>query len=87
MMKTTTIMAAAAAFLGFFAAIPDAAAEEKGSQKDDNYGYIFTDDVLNAGNPSAVGGLINVVKLARRDRLLRPRLHFVPEMLKSVETM
>lgn len=92
MMKTTTIIAATAAFLGFCAAMPDAAAEEKaphsGATHDsDNYGYIFTDDVLNAGNPSAIGGMLSVVKAARRDRLLRPRLHFVPEMLKSVETM
>jgi hypothetical protein len=86
-MKTTTFMAAAAALVGFCAAIPDAAAEERGGHRDDGYEYRFTDDVLNAGNPSASGAVINVIKLGRRDRLLRPRLHFVPEMLKSVETM
>ncbi|MCC6557440.1 MAG: hypothetical protein IT372_31200 [Polyangiaceae bacterium] len=55
--------------------------------KDDNYGYVFKDDLLNAPGMGATTGQITVLKLGRRDRLLRPRLHFVPEMLKSVESM
>jgi hypothetical protein len=53
----------------------------------DDYGYVFKDDLLNAPGMGANGSQITVLKLGRRDRLLRPRLHFVPEMLKSVESM
>ena len=57
------------------------------SKKDDNYGYIFTDDALKADTLGAAGAQIRVIPMGRRDRLLRPRVHFVSEMLKSVENM
>jgi len=68
-------------------AAPAPKAEAAGKKKDDNYGYIFTDDLLNAPGLGANSAQITVLKLGRRDRLLRPRIHFVPEMLKSVESM
>ena len=57
------------------------------TKKDDSYGYIFKDDALQADSMGATGAQIRVLKLGRRDRLLRPRVHFVAEMLKSVENM
>ncbi|MCK6587917.1 MAG: hypothetical protein L6Q76_10065 [Polyangiaceae bacterium] len=57
------------------------------TKKDDSYGYIFTDDALQADSMGSATAQIRVLKLGRRDRLLRPRVHFVSEMLKSVENM
>lgn len=57
------------------------------TKKDDSYGYIFTDDALKADGIGATGAQIKVIPMGRRDRLLRPRIHFVAEMLKSVENM
>ena len=51
------------------------------------YEYRFSDDVLDA-NPSVTGSLIiNVRGGATRVTLIRPRVQFVPEMLKSVEAL
>jgi hypothetical protein len=71
--------------LAFFATAAQASADP--NKKDDNYGYIFQDDILDANVMGASGAQITVLKLGRRDRLLRPRVHFVAEMLKSVENM
>jgi hypothetical protein len=57
------------------------------TKKDDHYGYIFHDDVLRADTNGANAARITVVKSMKRDRLIRPRVHFVSEMLKSVEKM
>jgi len=57
------------------------------TKKDDSYGYTFKDDILQSDTMGASGGQIMVLKLGRRDRLLRPRVHFISEMLKSVENM
>ena len=57
------------------------------SKKDDNYGYIFTDDALKADTLGSATAQIRVIPMGRRDRLLRPRVHFVAEMLKSVEAL
>lgn len=56
-------------------------------KKSDGYGYIFADDLLDGGGQSPTGAQIRVLNLGRRDRLLRPRVHFIPEMLKSVESL
>jgi hypothetical protein len=66
-------------------ALPAAAQPKKDEAR--NYEYRFDDDPLHADGASAAAPRIVVVKTGRRDRLLRPRLHFVPEMLKSVESM
>jgi hypothetical protein len=71
--------------MAFVVTAGDAAAEP--TKKDDNYGYIFTDDALRADTMGAAAAQIRVLKLGRRDQLLRPRVHFVSEMLKSVENM
>jgi hypothetical protein len=63
------------------------AAQAEPTKKDDSYGYIFSDDALKAEGPGANTARITVIPMGRRDRLLRPRVHFVTEMLKSVEQM
>ena len=47
--------------------------------------YTFEDDDLLAAGLGSMGAVIKVRKGAARVQLLRPRVHFVPEMLKSVE--
>jgi hypothetical protein len=71
--------------LGMCAFVPSAAADP--TKKDDSYGYQFNDDVLNADTKIANDVRILVRPRGVRERLLRPRTHFVTEMLKSVENM
>ena len=71
--------------MAFIATASVASAEP--TKKDDSYGYVFKDDDLIGKDMGAAGSQIKVLKLGRRDRLLRPRVHFVAEMLKSVENM
>lgn len=81
----------ALAFASFALVSAGASAEETQTivhqKKSDGYGYIFADDLVDGVNNGAAGAQIRVINLGRRDRLLRPRVHFVPEMLKSVENL
>ncbi len=86
-MSAKILVMGVVALVGLSIAAPASAQESGKKKKDDSYGYIFTDDVLNAGNEGANSARITVIPLGRRDRLLRPRVHFVQEMLKSVESM
>jgi hypothetical protein len=66
------------------AAAPAKAAPGKA---ENGYEYRFDDDLMKGDSLGANAPRITVIKRGSRDRLLRPRLHFVPEMQKSVETM
>jgi hypothetical protein len=55
--------------------------------KADAYQYVFTDDPLNAGLFGANEAKITVRPGAGRGTLIRPRVSFVVEMLKSVEKL
>ena len=55
--------------------------------KGDTYQYVFTDDPLNAGLFGANEPMIRVRPGAARGTLVRPRVSFVVEMLKSVEAL
>lgn len=63
------------------------AASADPTKADDRYGYVFNDDILAAGGPGATAVAIHVQKHLRREVLLRPRVQFVSEMLKSVEAL
>jgi hypothetical protein len=85
---TTKKRAAALAVVGAVcASMLSAEASAEPTKKDDQYGYIFGDDVMTGTNMGATAPQITVLKVGRRDRLLRPRMHFVAEMLKSVENL
>lgn len=84
-MMKTKILAAMAVFAGVCAVAPTASADPP--KKEDGYEYTFKDDKMLGDTLGATGAKITVVKQGRRDRLLRLRVHFVPEMLKSVENM
>jgi hypothetical protein len=53
----------------------------------DGYGYEFSDDPLSAGGFGPNDATIKVRPKAARTTLIRPRTHFIPEMLKSVENI
>jgi len=77
-----------AAFLatgGAFAQAKETAAA--GGEKGDGYGYEFDDDPLSAGGFGPNDATIRVRPRAARTTLIRPRIQFVDEMLKSVENL
>ena len=53
----------------------------------EGYGYEFDDDPLSAGGFGPSDATIKVRPKAARTTLIRPRTHFIPEMLKSVENI
>jgi hypothetical protein len=63
------------------------AAKEAAGEKGDGYGYEFEDDPLSAGGFGPNDATIKVRPRAARTTLIRPRIQFVDEMLKSVENL
>jgi hypothetical protein len=82
---TKKILAGLAFGLILGAVAPSARAETP--KKDDNYGYKFDDDILKAPGNDPNTGMIKVRPMRSREMLLRPRVQFVSEMLKSVENL
>lgn len=64
-----------------------AQAGAKSTDGDGGYGYEFSDDPLNAGGFGPSDATIRVRPTAARTTLIRPRISFVQEMLKSVENI
>jgi hypothetical protein len=90
-MRRATLAAAVSAF-GFLFATPTFAQTQPGGsyaeQKvDSGQAVIFRDDPLRAGGLDPNGYIIQVRGAFWRTALLRPRLNFVPEMLKSAESL
>lgn len=63
---------------------PTATVENLGER---GYTYEFGDDPLHADNNGAYTARIRILPRGVRRTLIRPRMHFVPEMLKSVENL
>lgn len=80
------VLAAAACWLSASTAMAQDTAEIDKSE-DGSYAYSFHDDPLNAAGNFANSARIKVRPQGVRRTLLRPRLHFIPEMLKSVENI
>jgi hypothetical protein len=59
----------------------------EGGGGDGGYGYEFSDDPLAAGGFGPNDATIRVRPTAARTTLIRPRISFVQEMLKSVENI
>ncbi|HTJ83381.1 MAG TPA: hypothetical protein VL400_16795, partial [Polyangiaceae bacterium] len=53
----------------------------------DGYTVKFVDDLLGAQGLDSSAPLLKVRPMAARATLIRPRTSFVPELLKSVDTM
>jgi hypothetical protein len=79
---TAGIAILASSTVAFAQAAP---AGDKGG--DSGYGYEFSDDPLNAGGFGPNDATIRVRPTAARTTLIRPRISFVQEMLKSVENI
>jgi hypothetical protein len=84
-MMKTKILAAMAVFAGICAMAPTASADPP--KKSQDYEYKFGDEKLLGEGLGALTGKITVRPSGRREVLLRPRVQFVQEMLKSVENM
>jgi hypothetical protein len=76
-----------AAFMASGAAFAQAKDAAAGGDKGDGYGYEFDDDPLAAGGFGPNDATIRVRPRAARTTLIRPRIQFVDEMLKSVENL
>jgi hypothetical protein len=61
--------------------------EVPAARTENGYKYVFKDDPLAATSGAPVGALIRVVPGAARQVLIRPRTNFVPELLKSTESL
>jgi hypothetical protein len=54
---------------------------------DDGYEYRFEDDPMSAVPQRELSTLVRIRTGTPRATLIRPRTHFVPELLKSVERL
>jgi hypothetical protein len=82
---TKTARVGVLAFLGASFIVSSASADP--TKADDRYGYVFNDDILAADGSVVTAVPIRVQAHLRRAVLLRPRVQFVTEMLKSVEAL
>ena len=82
-------MVSVAVALAAFAVSGAALAQDKpaAGEKGEGYGYEFDDDPLAAGGFGPNDATIRVRPRAARTTLIRPRIQFVDEMLKSVENL
>ena len=86
--RIVSVAVGLAAFMASGAAFAQAkAGGEGGGDKGDGYGYEFDDDPLAAGGFGPSDATIRVRPRAARTTLIRPRIQFVDEMLKSVENL
>lgn len=80
----SVMLLASSAWAQDAAVAKEAPAGDKGGE---GYGYEFSDDPLAAGGFGPNDATIKVRPKAARTTLIRPRTHFIPEMLKSVENI
>jgi hypothetical protein len=88
--RIVSVAVGLAAFMASGAAFAQAAGDKPAGDKGDKgdgYGYEFDDDPLAAGGFGPNDATIRVRPRAARTTLIRPRIQFVDEMLKSVENL
>jgi hypothetical protein len=85
--STWLALATAFAILGVATTSAADPAPAETSTDPDGYTYRFGDDPLRAGGLDPKDARLHVVRHAARDLLIRPRVHFIREMLKSVENL
>lgn len=89
-MKTMLkILCGAVVMVGFAApAVAQEAGDDYATQDvNDGYAVTFRDDLVDGGGMDANTAMIRVRPMATRLVLIRPRLHFVNELLKSAESI
>jgi hypothetical protein len=92
MSKRIRVVSVAFGLVAFMASGAALAQDKAGGNKadgdkGDGYGYEFDDDPLAAGGFGPSDATIRVRPRAARTTLIRPRIQFVDEMLKSVENL
>jgi hypothetical protein len=85
--KRVRIVSVAVGLAAFMASGAALAQDKPAGDKGDGYGYEFDDDPLSAGGFGPNDATIRVRPRAARTTLIRPRIQFVDEMLKSVENL
>jgi hypothetical protein len=85
--KRIRIVSVAVGLAAFMASGAALAQDKAAGDKGDGYGYEFDDDPLAAGGFGPNDATIRVRPRAARTTLIRPRIQFVDEMLKSVENL
>ena len=85
--RIVSVAVGLAAFMASGAAFAQAKDAPAAGDKGDGYGYEFDDDPLAAGGFGPNDATIRVRPRAARTTLIRPRIQFVDEMLKSVENL
>ena len=85
--KRIRIVSVAVGLAAFMASGAALAQDKPAGDKGDGYGYEFDDDPLAAGGFGPNDATIRVRPRAARTTLIRPRIQFVDEMLKSVENL
>jgi len=85
--KRIRIVSVAVGLAAFMASGAALAQDKPAGDKGDGYGYEFDDDPLAAGGFGPSDATIRVRPRAARTTLIRPRIQFVDEMLKSVENL
>jgi hypothetical protein len=85
--KLVATMVGLGVFLIASAALAQRTVEDAKDGKDSGYGYEFDDDPLAAGGFGPNDATIRVRPGPVRTTLIRPRISFVDNMLKSVENL
>ena len=85
--RLTAIVVGLGVFLIATSALAQRAVEGVKEGKESGYGYEFDDDPLNAGGFGPNDASIRVRSGPVRTTLIRPRISFVDNMLKSVENL
>jgi hypothetical protein len=81
-MKRIQMLVLAAAFV-----LPSASAAAQGADDQGATTYDFDDDLVTGDLVRPDGEQLVVRRRGQRGTLIRPREHFIPEMLKSVEDL
>jgi hypothetical protein len=72
--------------LTLLAALPGAAQADDHDDHDDNVTeYAFVDDMVHGDLANPNGEVLTVRRPGARPSLVRARVHYIPELLKSVE--
>lgn len=87
MRRSKLVAGAVVASLMLLASVSFGQAKAVDGKKDGGYGYEFDDDPLAAGGFGPNDATIRVRPGPVRTTLIRPRLSFVDNMLKSVENL
>ncbi len=77
----------AGVFAVLFAAAPVAAQDQGGGGQAEATTYDFEDDLVSGDLVRPDGELLNVRRRGNQRSLIQIREHFIPEMLKSIESL